>query len=136
MGNKMKNMIRTLVESRLSSLLSAGTVTFALLALSMPARADEALLTREQQLELENAQLAWQRARLLHPTAAQRNAERQQQVFIYVAVTDRDVEAAMDAGFDRMESFLFANVIVTDENGQPLRDPQSGRIIVESEDCD
>jgi len=52
----------------------------------------------------------WQMQRLLHPTPAQRERERQGQVFIYDGLTDKDVERAMDLGFDRLSSMMFVNV--------------------------
>ncbi len=132
----MENTPRTSTGIRVTRHLAAWLLLL-LITASAPAWAGEdILLSAAARLEVENAQLAWQRARLLHPSEAQLRAERDQQVFIYVAVTDRDVEAALDNGFERMGSFVFANVVVTGEDGQPLRDPQTGRVVVESEDCD
>ncbi len=132
----MENTTRTPAGLRVTC-RTATWLALLLITASAPALADDdILLSAAARLEVENAQLAWQRARLLHPSEAQLRAERNQQVFIYVAVTDRDVEAALDNGFERMGSFVFANVVVTGEDGQPLRDPDTGRVVVESEDCD
>jgi hypothetical protein len=52
----------------------------------------------------------WQVQRLLQPTDAQRAREQQGHIFIYDGVKDRDVEHAMDQGFDRIGSMMFINV--------------------------
>ncbi len=52
----------------------------------------------------------WQVHRLLHPTDAQLKKERQGHVFIYDGLSDKDVQRAMDQGFDRINSMMFINV--------------------------
>lgn len=77
----------------------------------------------------------WQMARLHTPTKVQRASEQRKQVFIYQGVTDKEVDKAMDAHFDRIEWMMFTNVIVTDESGVAVRDPETGAVITEGDDC-
>ncbi|UCE89882.1 MAG: hypothetical protein JSW10_03390 [Pseudomonadota bacterium] len=77
----------------------------------------------------------WQLARLLAPSEIQRASEQRKQVFIYQGVKDKEVEKAMDEHFDRIEWMMFTNVIVTDEKGAVRRDPTTGVVITEGDDC-
>lgn len=77
----------------------------------------------------------WQQNRLLAPTAAQRAQEERGTVVIYQGLRDVEVEKALDAAFDRLEYMMFVDTVVTDENGEPVTDPQSGEVVTESDDC-
>ena len=77
----------------------------------------------------------WQQNRLLAPTAAQRAQEEHGTVIIYQGLRDTDVEKALDVAFDRLEYMMFVDTVVTDENGQPVIDPETGEVVTESDDC-
>ena len=55
---------------------------------------------------------------------------------IYEGMKDREVEHAFDNHFDRIESMMFVNTVVTDENGEPLKDPETGRVMTEPDGCE
>jgi len=77
----------------------------------------------------------WQLKRLLHPTKSQLLREAHQQVFVYIGLMDKDVNRALDQNFDRIESIMLANVIVTDEEGKPRRHPETGEVMTEEDGC-
>ena len=77
----------------------------------------------------------WQIQRLFSPSKEERRADQSYQVVIYSGLKDLEVERAMDKQFDRLQSFMFANIVVTDENGNPVKDPETGLIKTESDDC-
>lgn len=52
----------------------------------------------------------WQLSRLMAPTPAQLVAERRGQVFIYDALAINEVDAALDAHFDRIQHMMFIRV--------------------------
>jgi len=97
------------------------------------------LLACSQQVRSEdfaqNYKKIWQLKRLLFPSSLQLKMEQHQKIFTYVGLTDREVDQAMSENFDRIESFMIANVIVTDENGDPKRDPETGEVITEEDGC-
>ena len=49
---------------------------------------------------------------------------------------DREVEHAMTTNFDRLNSMMFVNTVVTDDNGNPEKDPESGKVVTEEDGCD
>lgn len=77
----------------------------------------------------------WQQKRLFDPTERQLRMEQKGKVFVYVGLTDRDIVRAMNERFDRVESMMFANTIVTDDSGKPKRDKKTGSIVVEDDGC-
>lgn len=78
----------------------------------------------------------WQVERLLSPTEAQLARDAAQKVFIYDGLTDRLVERVMDEQFDRIQSMMFTRVVITDTQGEPVKDPESGEVVVEEDGCD
>jgi len=84
----------------------------------------------------EQSSDAWQITRLFHPNQADLKGEAKGRVMIYDGVTDKVVEKALDEQFDRVGSMMFTSVIVTDEQGEPARDPDTGNIITEEDGCD
>jgi hypothetical protein len=80
--------------------------------------------------------LTWQQRRLEQPTDKELQWERSGHVMIYEGMTDRVVENAMIAHFDRVQSMMFINTVITDDKGNPLKDPESGNIVTEKDGCD
>ena len=80
--------------------------------------------------------LTWQQRRLENPTAAEIQWERNNHVMIYEGMKDREVNHALDNHFNRVQSMMFVNTVVTDDNGNPLKDPESGEVVVEHDGCD
>ncbi len=77
----------------------------------------------------------WQRNRLLAPSEAQRAQEAEGAVIIYQGLRDVDVEQAMNEEFDRLEHMMFVDTVVTNADGEPAIDPDTGRVLTESDDC-
>ncbi len=78
----------------------------------------------------------WQLRRLQHPTLAELRAERAGQIMIYDGLTDRQVARVMDNHFNRIQSMMFTDVVITGKDGSPKEDPVSGTILTESDGCD
>ena len=55
---------------------------------------------------------------------------------IYEGMTDREVEHALAAHFNRVQSMMFVNTVVTDNKGKPVKDPESGIVETEDDGCD
>ena len=71
-------------------------------------------------------QESWQLNRLFNPDTAELRQEQRDTVFIYAGLTDRDVSRALDENFDRIESMMFTGIILTDNQGLPIKDPETG----------
>jgi hypothetical protein len=52
----------------------------------------------------------WQMRRLLEPTAMEQAAEAAGRIFIYDGLKESEIEAALDAEFERMEHMMFIRV--------------------------
>jgi hypothetical protein len=55
---------------------------------------------------------------------------------IYDGMRSADVEKALDEAFDRIDSMMFVNTVVTDTEGAPVHDPETGQLVVEEDGCD
>lgn len=78
---------------------------------------------------------SWQLNRLFNPDSAELHQEQRDTVFIYAGLTDRDVSRALDENFDRIESMMFIRTVVTNEQGDPKIDPDTGKTVTEDNDC-
>jgi hypothetical protein len=78
----------------------------------------------------------WQQQRLMHPTPSDLSREQAGHIMIYDGLTDRQVAAAMDSHFNRIQSMMFTSIVVTDETGSPQIDPETGYVMLENDGCD
>ena len=77
----------------------------------------------------------WFQNRLFTPTEQQRVQEERGAVVIYDGMHDIEVNRAMETQFDRIEYMMFVGTIITNENGEPMRDEKTGEVMKEDEDC-
>lgn len=83
---------------------------------------------------LADAAANWQLKHLFTPSE-QAIQQEQDSVFIYQGLTDREVNKALDQQFDRIQHMMFTSIVVTDANGEVLRDPETGKAVVEDDGC-
>jgi hypothetical protein len=81
-------------------------------------------------------QRRWQVKRLFEPTPAQLQRETRGQVFIYHGLPDTVVDRAMTQEYDRLQSMMFTGVIITDDQGSPINDPETGTFLTVDDGCD
>ena len=84
---------------------------------------------------IETAMMDWQIKQLFQPGKYRDSQEKQGRVFIYAGLKSSDVMRALDEHFDRMQSMMFTGTVVTDDSGAPLRDPETGGLVVEEDGC-
>ena len=75
-----------------------------------------------------------QAKRLISPSAVQAKYEQKGKVYLYVGLKDKQVDRALDQQFDRIENFMFASIIKTDQFERALRN-KKGELLLESDDC-
>jgi hypothetical protein len=83
-----------------------------------------------------NSADSWQLSMLFKPSEHQLELEGRGRVMIYDGMRSADVNRALEEKFDRIESMMFVNTVVTDDDGIPVRDPESGLVLVEEDGCD
>ena len=84
----------------------------------------------------DDPQQSWQLSILFNPGDHQYEMERRGRVFIYDGLRDTVIEQALDEQYDRIEGMMFVNTVVTDKDGVPLTDPETGELLVENDGCD
>ncbi len=95
-----------------------------------------AILTSASALAADNEKIdSYQQNALFQPSNGQLIRESQGLVYIYDGLTDKTVNKAMDNQPDRIKSMMFVNTKLTDNNGDLLRDTETGEILVEDDDC-
>lgn len=83
-----------------------------------------------------HAHTDWQTKRLFEPTGHQLQRESNGQVFIYHNMPETTVDRALDTHFDRVQSMMFTGVVVTDTQGRPLVDTETGEVVTYDDGCD
>ena len=78
----------------------------------------------------------WQMRRLMQPSPDELLWEQAGRIMIYDGLTDRHVSDAMDRHFERIQSMMFTSIVVTDTDGSPQIDPDTGDIVMENDGCD
>ena len=78
----------------------------------------------------------WQLALLMNPSEQQQKVEERGRVMIYDGMHTAVINRALDEQFDRIDHMMFTNTILTDEAGNPLRDPETGLVMVEEDGCE
>jgi hypothetical protein len=76
----------------------------------------------------------WLLRRLNEPTVRERAHEREGNVYIYDGLTDREVDQALNAHFDRIEYMMFVGTVKTDAMGA-ARHNEQGNVETESGGC-
>lgn len=77
----------------------------------------------------------WQLRRLMAPLPHELQKERAGGVYIYDRLTEREVDRALDAHFDRIQHMMFMGPLKTDPQGVPILDSQTGKVMQESGGC-
>jgi hypothetical protein len=77
----------------------------------------------------------WQMRRLMQPTEAERLREARGEVVIYDGLTDRQVDAVLNAHADRMKNMMFVGTLITDDAGEAYLDPVGGMFAQEDDGC-
>ena len=77
----------------------------------------------------------WQYNRLFSPSPRALEAEKRGSVVIYDGLSDVTIKQALDQQFDRIQNMMFTRTVITDENGEPEIDPDTGNVLVEEDGC-
>ena len=86
--------------------------------------------------DMDDANKRWQNNILFNPSQHQLQREQAGIVMIYDGLTDKTVDNVMDNQFDRLNSMMFTRVIVTDNSGDAVINPNTGDVEVENDGCD
>lgn len=79
---------------------------------------------------------AWKLGLLFNPGEQQLLLERKGRVVIYDNLKSSDIERALEEQFDRIENMMFVSTLITDDEGNFVRDRETGGIVVEDDGCD
>jgi hypothetical protein len=94
-----------------------------------------ASVSNGMELDPDKALHDWKVRRLMEPTPQELEKERKGTVYIYDGLTEREVDAALNTQFPRIQSMMFIGTVKTDQSGEPLQDTNSGQPIQESGNC-
>ena len=76
-----------------------------------------------------------EKRRLFDPTPAELRQEAKGRIYIFDGLSDADIARAMDEEFARVQSMMFIRVKKTNENGEVLRNPDTGTVVVQDDGC-
>ena len=79
---------------------------------------------------------SWSMKAIYEPSQHQLEREKLGLVNIYDGFTDTQVNRVMDDKFGRIDHMMFTRVKSTGDDGQVLKDPESGEEVVEDDGCD
>ena len=77
----------------------------------------------------------WQLGLLFEPSGHQLEMERRGRVFIFDGMHSADIDRAFEEQFDRIDSMMFTGTIITDSDGVPVMDPETGLLLVLDDGC-
>ena len=105
------------------------TCLIMVLALQLPAApalADDELVIAVNQ---------WQYNRLFNPSPRAKQQEQQGHIVIYDGLKDVTVNRALDEQFERIKNMMFTGIVITDDDGKALEDPDTGELMTEDDGC-
>jgi hypothetical protein len=85
--------------------------------------------------EDDDSMRAWQMSLLYEPSPAQRRVEDRGRVVIYDGLHSTDIDRAFEEQFERVENMMFVNTVITDSQGVPVTDPDTGEYLTEDDGC-
>lgn len=94
------------------------------------------ILTIAQLAQADIDNDSWQSFMLWNPSDSQLHREQDGSIIIYHGLTDKTVENVMDRQFDRLSSMMFTGVVITDQSGEAMIDPDTNEVVVEDDGCD
>ena len=78
---------------------------------------------------------SWQLQRLFDPTPGQVQRESDNRVFIYNELPDTVIDRALNEQFNRVDRMMFTGTIVTDNEGSPIVNPDTGEPVTIDDGC-
>ncbi len=84
----------------------------------------------------DNSMYGWQLSLLFEPSPQQIKVEDRGRVVIYDGMYSADIDRAFEEQFDRVEKMMFVNTVITDAQGVPAMDPDTGDVLTEDDGCD
>lgn len=107
---------------------------FCLLSSYMIAATGTPLIGAAQDVQ-SSPETNWQERILFTPSTHQVELERKGRVVIYSGLTEDTVRKAMDQQFERIDAMMFVRTVRTDEQGEVVRDAETGEPETEDDGC-
>jgi hypothetical protein len=108
-------------------MFSVGAMAVSLLSFASPSHGVD--------LDSDKALHDWRMQRLMEPSPRELEKERKGSVYIYDGLTEREVDAALNTQFPRIQNMMFVGTVKTDARGKPLQNSESGKYVQESGGC-
>ena len=77
----------------------------------------------------------WQQNVLTRPSQQQLALEQKGHIVILDGLTDKTVENVLDTQFQRLGSMMFTRVVITDAQGRPKKNLETGETMTEDDGC-